>query len=181
MTTTIPTLEQIDALRKDAAEATSAYWSLENEVSRLRSQMRSEANQRIDAELRAIYGERLSALSLDIASRQNALTEAANARAAAAADAKMPVGQIMVRWMRPRYARGQLHITDERGVVEVITKDSEHPGKWCWRRAAIGETVIRLLTKTGKKGKRYERGIYDGSFTGWYPEGVNPNEKEDAQ
>ena len=56
-----------------------------------------------------------------------------------ATDTPYPVGTVLVEWRRPR--------------LEVITTDSQHPGKGY--RAEVGTIVIRLLKKDGKPGARY--------------------------
>jgi hypothetical protein len=90
-----------------------------------------------------------------------------------------PLGTVMVEWEYPprlyRNATPQdRRLTKRKGVLEIITAESEHPSNWGpWKRAYRGELVIRLLKADGKPSSRYVKASDHWERKHWVPEGTD--------
>lgn len=88
---------------------------------------------------------------------------------ALAAKREIPLGTMMEEWQPVKISMfhyGDLAPTGRKGILEVITADSEHPGNKM--HASRGDLVIRLLKKDGKPGRDYVRRQYDIEYH-WRP------------
>lgn len=138
-------------------------------VEREREDERSQKFRAIDEELRAKYGERLSALRSAEADARAALRTEEDAKARAATGTTYPVGTVLLHWKRHPYAKPSYAHDGQRGVLEIVTTDSCFPGNVS-HRPSIGKEIVRLLKKDGTPSLRY-----DTWFSDWRPEGVDPN------
>lgn len=160
-------------------ELEKAYWAaygarstMEDERAARRRAAITEFTRQLDDELAREYDAPLQELRR--AEHAAALErDAEKERAALEGGSKIPAGTIMLEFDYPRYAdrrASNRRLTGKRGVVEIVTRASEHPGNvGTYRQAAVGEVVIRRLKKDGSPSKAYERG-WDARNC-WLPEG----------
>lgn len=89
-------------------------------------------------------------------------------------NAPYPLGTELMEWKSSSYGfRSNPHrLTGRRGVVEAITRESQHPATKKYDRASIGEFVIRIVKKDGSKSKDY--GKFDKWKAVWLPPGQEP-------
>lgn len=148
--------------------------------------LREERDQKIydqveslQEEVHAEYRDRMNA------AHEECVAARAELDAAKLADAKpkWPVGTVVCAW-KQRTEGWMQRPTGEwkviaKGVMEIITAESEHPDSLNkYSRASIGDVVVRLLKKDGTPGKKYE------SLTGWkakhwLPEGQTPGKVDE--
>lgn len=138
-------------------------------VERERDDERVQKFRAIDDELRAKYGERLSALRGAEADARAALLTEEDAKARAAAGTTYPVGTVLLHWKRHPYAKPSYTHDGQRGVLEIVTTDSRFGGNIS-HAPTIGKEIVRLLKKDGTPSLRYDTWISD-----WRPDGVDPN------
>jgi hypothetical protein len=81
---------------------------------------------------------------------------------------------VLVEW-RKRFdgdvSTFRWELTGRRGVVEIITSESQHPSKRI-SQAKLGEFVIRLIRKNGEPSSDYGR--FDNWDTRWLLSGATP-------
>jgi len=100
-----------------------------------------------------------------------------------AAEAKhpYPLGTIMVEWRWNNAVSNATsknpasrELTGRKGVLEIITPESEHPSSWSdWKRARVGDLVIRSLKSDGKPGRSYLGTNRTWDLDHWVPEGTD--------
>lgn len=93
---------------------------------------------------------------------------------------KVPPGTMMAEWKYPgRYGnRGERQSTGRLGIIEIVTRDSEHPDNVRYNRASLGEAVVRLLKKKDStQSKAYVRG--SAMRSEWLPVGQEPAKREE--
>ena len=175
----MPTIEELEAERY---RATNALTHLQNAVYRDRRALEEAAAAKIKAELAAKYDAPLAELAAAEAAARAALDAARVA--AAAATPGVPKG-VLIEWDRlesRRYNRDwAMRRTGRRGVIEVVTADTEWPGNiGSYRRPDPGGFILRLLKKDGTPSLLFERwtppteeGMTWGSAR-WVPEGEKP-------
>lgn len=169
-----PSLEQ-ELTRLEEAERAARDRSerLREERLSFERAQREAFTAKLKADTEAMWGDLQRAA--DIAHRSAvAARDEARERAAAGRERTIPLGTIMVEWAFPSWrmysADQSPKPTGKKGVLEVITADSEHPGNlptWSWARR--GDVVIRILKKDGKPGKAYVCKKRDMDH--WRPEG----------
>lgn len=114
--------------------------------------------------------------------------EVLNAERLAAANTKtvggVPVGGRVFEWEYNRWSERWTR-KDYGGVIEVWSKESIKPGNLAdYSIPSVGSIVIRYLNKIGvisKKFKSCNSGRSQNNEElpyGWFPEGVDPNEKK---
>ena len=137
-----------------------------------RDRLLREEEHRIDVEMKAKFGERISALTFAAnraeAEYQQALVEEG------LRTAKYPPGTKLCGWKKDRsyYGSTGKWIMAATGIVEVMTPTTEVPKTLKWSKPRIGELVVRVLTKDGKPGKVVQR--LEGWRQTWLPEGKKP-------
>lgn len=95
-----------------------------------------------------------------------------------------PLGTVLAEWEYPatlyRAATPQdRRWTKRRGVLEIITADSEHPTNWGrWKCADRGALVIRILKKDGKPSRTYIKTSDPWVRNRWVPEGTDLRQPE---
>lgn len=139
-------------------EARSAFYRASVTVSEIKERRRSFLRQRQDAaiaETEAIFGKELA----DAQSEETRLRrekEEAEEREAIAAPRDVPIGAQVEEWKPKRlgpWRTGPKEPTGRKGILEVITADSQHPGNKT--NARRGDVVVRLLKKDGKPSRNY--------------------------
>jgi hypothetical protein len=89
--------------------------------------------------------------------------DAAALSATLATPREIPLGTRVEEWSAPKgwgYSR-EKKSTGRRGVLEVITATSEHPDNVpSYRRASVGDVVVRILKKDGTPSKKYVKGAW---------------------
>lgn len=122
----------------------------------------------IEAEAAPIFAERINAAQKALAAATQAYEDTKIAEAQAGVDAKYPIGTKMAKWRRKyRYSYGSdnpwTEQTGDFGIVEVITRESQHPANFAdYSRASLGSIVIRKLKKDGTPSAQYVK------FHDWY-------------
>lgn len=146
-------------------------------VSKLVEAFRSKVQQEADAE----YRDRMEAAQVEYAAADVELNAARLEDAAATI--KWPVGTVVCAWDRPRCRltgkiKGDWHCI-AKGIVEIITHESEHPDNLNkYSRSDIGTVVVRLLKKDGTPGRKYEV-LGHWRTKSWLPEGQMPGKVDD--
>jgi hypothetical protein len=92
----------------------------------------------------------------------------------AAQDEKaLPVGTVLVEWKRSGYyGGGPSKPTGRKGVVNIWTRQSDHPGNLRWGLPEVGDRYIRVLKKDGTPSRNFEK-LSDWKAS-WLPEGTEP-------
>lgn len=136
----------------------------------------------IDLDVAEKYDARIDTLAGAYVTAVKAHEDAVDAAARTGAGAPYPVGTKFIHWDFIRYP--ERHVKSGTvGVLEVITKDSQHADNIAtYRVAALGSVVIRILKKDGQPSKKYERWKNGWLSTkprdppyGWHLEDVDPN------
>lgn len=165
-------IKRLEAVELDAKRAESAIDQERRDfVSARHRTVEIEANERFGAKLQAVREARFAA--------SQAVLEAREAAALRGEGAPLPLGTRVCKWVTP-YARwssrplgpDELKAT---GVIEAITRESEHPANLEYGRADVGQFVIRLHKKDGTLGARYEKLSFNGELPhGWKAESGCP-------
>lgn len=170
-------MTKLDRLELTAYEARKARQKVQ-EVIRAEKAERYAA---IAAEIDAAYKSELEAAQKCECEAEDAVLTEREKTAQSGIGAKWPVGTKLVEWAHPyrRYggpSREPRARTGRVGVVEAITRQSEHPSNLAdYSRAIVGSFVIRLQKKDGSPSKQY---IPIRSYLGgWFREDVDPNDR----
>ena len=148
---------------------------LESARARERRDALAEYTIALDARLKEKYDEQIRAAREEEARVHAALMEERE-KEALARQYPYPLGTVMVEWESQRYSYRDdpklRRLTGRRGVLEVITSTSEHPGNRSYSLAGPGDLVIRILKKNGKPGR--DDVSRDWRMRGnWVPEGTD--------
>ena len=167
-----------------------ADYTVLQDISRERNtrldEMISAARRIIDADIAALYGDRLDAAQEAYTIAYRAHLAALEAHALTGAGCPVPLGTKLVKWEIPKsrsWMRGISMKVVAHGVVEAITGQSVHPSNMAeYSRAKIGAFVVRHLKKDGTPSARYDKLHWsrENDYTvlyGWHPEGVDPNKE----
>jgi hypothetical protein len=168
----------IDALETAASNAHYEHYRLCRERDDKITRLVSEYRLKVSAEVSEEYKDRVEQLAEAERVAKAAEVAAKDAAAKQGVDARCPIGTILTRWKWNRWAnahRGSYEKTNERGAYDVITSESNHPANIRWGRARIGQYVVRPLKKDGTPGIAYKTNL-----DLWFPEGINPNNKDTA-
>lgn len=137
-----------------------------------RSRVKRERDAAFEVELEARFGEMLrNASAAEAQAEQLFIAEQARValEKAQAKTYKVPVGSVLHEWTTKRFEKTPVW-TGRRGVLEIISPESSHPGNLAYGRARIGDVVVRLLKKDGSPGQSYVQG-WNLKF--WAPEGTD--------
>jgi hypothetical protein len=151
---------------------------LEDARSRERRQRLNEFTVALDADLDRQYLDRIQQARTAEAVAEEALGKWEEEQAKGAKH-PYPLGTVMVEWEYPprlyRNATPQdRRLTKRKGVLEIITAESEHPSNWGhWKRAYRGELIIRLLKSDGKPSRSYVKASDHWEREHWVPEGAD--------
>lgn len=175
-------MSNLHELEKAEGTAMLAFHEAEAErrkfVHRRREEVEEEANR--------LYDDRIVAARTAYRDARIAVEEERERVALTGANAPYPLGTKLYKWElipTDRWSRTSEWKVTATGVMEAITRASEHPGNAAdYSRAKIGQFVVRLYKKDGTLGARYDTEIKKHwSSEGWYPDGKNhPKEEETA-
>lgn len=169
---TNPDLEALVAAR-DAAQR--RLWAIDNERAAFLRERRAAFQAALAAEEATLFGDRLAVAEAELTAAK-ALSEEAIEKAALAEEREIPAGTLMEEWKIPRhtYGRGPAVLTGRKGILEIITRDSVHPGNISgWSRPAVGQIVVRIIRKDGSPGMSYVHGY---ETKNWRPAAAPPAE-----
>jgi hypothetical protein len=111
----------------------------------------------LDRELSDTFDDQISEAQRSRLEAKAALDAAVEAEALAA-PREIPLGTIMEELATAyRGLSPESRPTGKLGILELITKDSEHPQNVLYGRAVVGEVVVRQLLKDRTPGKSYVR------------------------
>lgn len=161
----------LDDLRRVAMEKDEALDRVRRERVGLENKLREEARVKVWE----TYGEAENKASEESAKASRALRLEMERRAVKAAEEKIPypVGTRMVLWTAGCYAPDVFRASTTRGILEIFKAGDEFPLNERWSRPAVGDVVVRTLTKDGKPGKKVERLKERVHLSKWLPEGVS--------
>lgn len=164
---------KIEGLEKAEEAAERKYRKLRDKRSDARDKKLRAAEEVIDAELEAEYGEQIEDLRQAYWDAQQALMAAREEQAAS--KSPYPVGKKLVRWKRVEHGwNDHSWKIVGYGVVEICTRETVHPENIRYGRAQPGDIIVRHLTRAGEPGIQYTK-----LETNWrekcLPEGRDPN------
>ena len=146
----------LEILREQASTATSAHWHAVREMNEAVNTAEWEAKRNIDRFFRSIYGARIDQLYKVKVEAETHVVEETERVALTGATSRYPLGTKMFK-MVGRRSWDQKKVF---GVVEVITRTSEHPAVIDGRHnfsASVGSIVVRHLKNDGTPSRRYDQ------------------------
>ena len=161
----------LDDLRKVARDKAEELDKVRLERMAMENRLREEARVKVWE----TYGAAETKVSAEAAKAASELRLEMERRALVAAAEKIPypVGTRMVLWTAGSYAPGVFRASQTRGILEIFKAGDEFPLNMRWSRPAVGDVVVRTLTKDGQLGKKVER-LKDRNYLAkWVPEGVS--------
>lgn len=169
-------MSKLEDLQKAHWDAGNACRDLQCERDEKRWESVKAFERELDERLDAEYGERLRALIQ--AERDAEQAYLAEKEKDAAKDAPYPIGTKMVEWTEPYrsfYNEVPKKPTGRTGVIELVTRETQHPANLRYGKASVGSYVIRLLKKDGTPSLSYvELGAWRTGT--WLPEGKEPKQ-----
>lgn len=165
------TTGNIEELEKAERDARAALRELED----LRDAFIREETAKARDKWNSQHAEELETIRSRVVAAISNLTSAKESQAMSGDGAPYPLGTQLVEWKRPStYGPAPMKLTGRKGVVEAITRESEHPNNRSCSRAEIGDFVIRVLKNDGTRSKQYE--TFVGYRSQWLPEGKKPKQ-----
>ncbi len=159
-----------DVLKEAVSSASEAVYKLESEIRERQRVIECEFSAALDSAKAALYQARAQ------------WQEFRDAEALAEAKPPYPVGTKLAQWERCSEWNStetkKVRASGVTGVLEIITRDSEHPANLSkYSRASVGSCVVRLLKKNGETGSKYivPGGWHGGDWAMWRPVGVDLN------
>jgi len=147
--------QEVEALAARSSKAEHEYYAIMHHRHQAQRAAAKAAEERIHAE----FEERERAAYEAFTEARSAYHERRLAWALSGTRTPYPVGTRVRKW---RNVWGTEHWIDQKdeGILEVVTEETRHPlgyGPSDYRRAKIGDLVVRLLKGNGQPGIRYER------------------------
>lgn len=156
----VPQPTSVVSLRKALAAAANACHELGKKLQAEAKARREAFEDRLSEELKREFGGAIEKATAELAAAEGALVEEKDrlARLGIPSEVRVageppppPVGTALVEVAKPG---GSRQAPPRRGVLEIITTDSEHDIAEA-KRADVGTTVVRLLNKAGRKDGKY--------------------------
>jgi hypothetical protein len=145
---------------RDAAQR--RLWGIDRERAAFLRERQDAFLVALTAETAGLFDDRLAVARAELAAAE-ALADEAIEKAALAEEREVPAGTLMEEWKTPRhtYGRGPKELTGRKGVLEIITRESVHPGNIReWSQAKVGQLVVRILKKNGEPGTSYVSDVW---------------------
>lgn len=172
----------IDELRKNAEEKTKIYLEISRRVNEFRYEREQHYKSIVAQEIKEKFGDTLMIASQERAETDKLLNNAMNEKKVQDTLARIPYpeGTVLVKWASGRWnevtKRREMVKTNDRGVVQVYREGDPCPSNTRWNKPYVGDMIVRLVKKDGSLGIQLQKvGL---EFWGWYPEGVDPNDKK---
>jgi hypothetical protein len=166
----------IDQLELDLRNAHRAA----DGIRQLRRAKKDELDAATADRLEDLFGSGLRAAEATELAATKVLEEAKDAERLANVKLPYPVGTVLLEWKFYSSWSDELQLSGKRGVIEVITAESQHPGNIsAYSRASIGTVVVRYLKADGKPSRNYS--AWSAMSRPWSPEGVDLNKERNKQ
>jgi len=156
----VPQPPSVVGLRKALEGAAGVCHELREKLQAEVKARREAFEDRLSEELKREFGGAIEKATAELAAAEGALVKEKDrlARLGIPSEVRVageppppPVGTALVEVAKPG---GRRQATPRRGVLEIITTDSEHDVAEA-KRADVGTTVVRLLNKAGRKDGEY--------------------------
>jgi len=168
------TLKQLEKIERESG---ADYQNLKYSVEQERTDRRSKAYAEIEYDLNETYGAELKRLHEAFVAASAATTAERERIALTGEGGKWPIGTKLVKWETRRWTN--IYDPKEKGIYEAATVGMVHPKNISsYSMAKPGEFVVRILNADGTPSKRYDS---HSDHWGWYPEGVDPNDKKERK
>ena len=139
-----------------------------------RAAMERELMEELRKRVSEKYGEQEIKACKEYSEAARAVKEEMDRRRVLAGEAGVPhpVGTRMAQWKRVLFGDGW-RTSGVYGVLEVFKKGDDYPLNMRYSAPNPGDIIVRILTKDGKPGRKFERmGVFRDSA--WMPEGQEP-------
>ena len=163
-------MSNLKELQKIAQEKALVLDGIRSDIYRMESFLKRE----VERKVREKFGEAEHKAGNEFAAAQQALRDELDKRAVAEAEKKIPypIGTKMVYWEKENFSDGW-RAPCIYGVLEVFKKGDDYSSNLRWNAPNPGDIIIRVLTKDGKPGKKFEK-LFRGHRHEWVPEGLRP-------